>query len=107
MLLSFDGGSLTPVLHDLATLTQKRVYLHPYLHDKIMQWTTWSNPKPLKEPFTYVMLATDAKHCLCSHKRDSHNRFYSLDHVVWDWLRLGVFMGSCVAEDGQSNLKKN
>jgi hypothetical protein len=36
-----------PQYYDPATLvSQKWVYLHPYLQDKVTQQTTWSTPKP-------------------------------------------------------------
>jgi hypothetical protein len=97
----------TPQYYDPATLTQQRVYLHPYLHDKIQQRTSWSTPKPLKEPFTYLMLEVHARYNLRPSKKDSYKQFFSLLHVVWDWLRLGVFTGSRVAEYAQSKLKRN
>ena len=86
---------------------QKRIYLHPYLHDKIAQRTTWSNPKALKEPFTYRMLEIHASYHLKRMKMDPYTTFLSLNHVVWDWLHLGVFTGSRVAEYAQSGLKKH
>jgi hypothetical protein len=52
------------------------------------------------------MLAMHAR-TLTSSQRDSVASFYALDHVVWDWLRLGVFTGSRVAEYAQSALRRN
>jgi hypothetical protein len=95
-----------PQYYDPATLSQKRIYLHPYLQDKVTQRTTWSAPTPLKEPFTYRMLAEHAK-TLRPTSPDSTRKFTSLDYVVWDWMRLGVFTGSRVAEYAQSALKRN
>ncbi len=46
---------VTTQYYDPATMMQKRIYLHPYLQDKIVQRTTWSNPTKQKEPFTYGM----------------------------------------------------
>ena len=96
-----------PQYYNPTTLMQKRIYLHPYLHDKIAQRTIWSKPTALKEPFTYRMLEIHAEFYLKQQQKDSHTTFYSLNHVVWDWLRLGVFTGSRVAEYAQSGLKKN
>jgi hypothetical protein len=96
-----------PQYYDQTTLTQKRIYLHPYLHDKISQRTTWSNPTTQKEPFTYRMLSLHASYHLKRSHKDSFSTFFSLNHVVWDWLRLGVFTGSRVAEYAQSGLKRN
>ena len=45
-----------PQYFDPAILSQKRIYLHPYLHDKIAQRTTWTKPQLQKEPFTYRCL---------------------------------------------------
>ena len=98
---------VTTQYYDPATMTHKRIYLHPYLHDKIVQRTTWSNPTKQKEPFTYRMLEVHAKQYLKTIRKDSNSQFYSLNHVVWDWLRLGVFTGSRVAEYAQSGLKRN
>ena len=96
-----------PQYFDPATLSQKRIYLHPYLHDKIAQRTTWTKPQLQKEPFTYRMLAIHAKTHLEKKSCDSYSVFYSLNHVVWDWLRLGVFTGSRVAEYAQTGLKRD
>ena len=98
---------IMPQYKDPTTLLQKRIYLHPYLHDKIAQRTTWSSPKALKEPFTYRMLAMHASKYLSGTKTETYHTFYGLNHVVWDWLRLGVFTGSRVAEYAQSGLKRN
>jgi len=96
-----------PQYFDLATLSQKRVYLHPYLHDKIAQRLTWAKPTPQKEPFTYRMLSIHACTHLNSKTKEKTAIFQSLNHVVWDWLRLGVFTGSRVAEYTQTALKKH
>jgi hypothetical protein len=53
------------------------------------------------------MLQVHAAQRLKTRPKDSYGQFYSLDHVVWDWLRLGVFTGSRVAEYAQSGLRKN
>jgi hypothetical protein len=98
---------VTTQYYDPATMMQKRIYLHPYLQDKIVQRTTWSNPTKQKEPFTYKMLAAHAKCYLKTKAKDSHSQFSNLNHVVYDWLRLGVFTGSRVAEYAQSGLKRN
>jgi hypothetical protein len=96
-----------PQYKDPATLAQKRIYLHPYLHEKITQRTTWTKPTDLKEPFTYRMLAAHARAHLGPTKKDARNQFFGLHHVVWDWLRLGLFTGSRVAEYAQARLKKS
>jgi hypothetical protein len=93
-----------PQYFDQATLSYKRIFLHPYLHEKIMQRTIWSKPDQLKEPFTYRMLAEHAK-VLYTKSSEYRYSFLGLDYVVWDWLRLGVFTGSRLAEYAQSNLR--
>jgi hypothetical protein len=93
--------------YDPATMLQKRIYLHPFLQDKIVQRQTWTAPKQQKEPFTYCMLKAHAQKLLKPVVKDSCTTFYSLNYVVWDWLRLGVFTGSRVAEYAQSGLKKH
>ncbi len=75
-----------PQYFDPATLSQKRIYLHPYLHDKIAQRMTWSKPQLQKEPFTYRMLAMHAATHLGSKACDLYSSFFGLQHVVWDWL---------------------
>jgi hypothetical protein len=97
----------TAQYYDPATMLQKRIYLHPFLQDKIVQRQHWSAPTQQKEPFTYCMLKAHAQHLLKPCAKDSFTQFYSLNHVVWDWLRLGVFTGSRVAEYAQSGLKRN
>jgi hypothetical protein len=62
-------------------------------------------PKPRKEPYTYHMLASQAKYLLYL-LGDQVARFVSHDYAVWDWLRLGIFMGSQLSEYAQSGLQK-
>jgi hypothetical protein len=100
-------GRVTTQYYDPATMMQKRIYLHLYLQDKIVQRTTWSNPTKQKEPFTYWMLEAHAKCYLKTKVKDLYSQFYSLNHVVYDWLRLEVFTGSRVAEYAQLGLKQN
>ena len=69
-----------------------------------MQRTIWSKPELLKEPFTYRMLSEHAK-MLSKQSSASRNSFYGIEHGVWDWMRLGVFTGSRLAEYAQSNLR--
>jgi hypothetical protein len=45
-------------ISDLDTLSQKRVYLHPYLHELISRRSAWTKPTPQKEPYTYRMLSS-------------------------------------------------
>jgi hypothetical protein len=92
--------------YDPATMSMKRMSLHPYLNEQIAQRSTWTKPKPRKEPFTYRMLAVHAKHLLSPHP-DPLTVFIGLSYVVWDWLRLGVFTGSRVSEYAQSGLRKH
>jgi hypothetical protein len=94
-----------PQYYDPVTLAQKRIYLHPYLHEKITQRTIWSTPALLKEPFTYKMLGDQAIY-LRKLMKTTPTTFFTLEYVVWDWLRLGTFTGSRVSEYAQSKLKK-
>jgi hypothetical protein len=96
-----------PQYFDAATLSQKKIYLHPYLHEKISQRTVWTKPTLQKEPFTHRMLLAHARTHLTPVLKGSTKQFCGLHHVVWDWLRLGVFTGSRVAEYAQTNLKKH
>jgi hypothetical protein len=91
--------------YDANTMSQKHPSLHPYLQEMISQRDNWTKPQTQKEPFTYRMLAEHAT-TLVSTKTESVPRFLRLVHAVWDWLRLGVFTGSRVAEYAQSRLKK-
>jgi hypothetical protein len=94
-----------PQYYDPVTLAQKRIYLHPYLHENISQRAIWSKPQQLKEPFTYKMLRDHA--CMLRrHMKRLPDTFLGLDYVVWDWLRLGTFTGSRVSEYAQSKLAK-
>jgi hypothetical protein len=97
------GSPLT--IYDLSTLTQKKAYLHPYLHELISQRSAWIQPKPRKEPYTYRMLATQARF-LANLALPSMLAFLGKEYVVWDWLRLGVFTGSRLSEYAQSNLRR-
>jgi hypothetical protein len=98
------GGPCT--YYDPATMSMKRMSLHPYLNEQIAQRSTWTKPTPRKEPFTYRMLAVHAQQLLSSHS-DPRRIYFSLSYVVWDWMRLGVFTGSRVSEYAQSGLRKN
>ena len=98
------GGPYT--YYDPATMSMKRMALHPYLNEQIAQRSTWTKPKPRKEPFTYRMLAVHAQQLL-STDPDPLGVYASLSYVVWDWMRLGVFTGSRVSEYAQSGLRKH
>jgi hypothetical protein len=37
-------------IYDFDMLLQKRIYLHPYLRELILQQAVWTKPKPHKEP---------------------------------------------------------
>jgi hypothetical protein len=93
-------------IYDLDTLSQKRVYLHPYLHELITQRAVWTKPKARKEPYTYRMLATHARH-LKTLSSDPLQTFLSKSYAVWDWARLGIFTGSRLSEYAQSGLRRN
>ena len=86
-------------------MPQKKAYLHPYLHELISQRSAWTQPTPRKEPYTYRMLATQARF-LAQSASSPASLFLTKEYVVWDWLRLGVFTGSRLSEYGQSNLKR-
>jgi hypothetical protein len=92
-------------IFDPATLSQKKVHLHPYLQELISQRAAWAQPKPRKEPYTYRMLANQASF-LARSPLSPTTAFLQKDYVVWDWLRLGVFTGSRVSEYAQSNLRR-
>jgi hypothetical protein len=97
------GSPLT--ITDPSTLLQTKPYLHPYLHELISQRSAWVQPKPRKEPYTYRMLATQARF-LAKSVLSPNIVFLTKEYVVWDWLRLGVFTGSRLSEYGQSNLRR-
>jgi hypothetical protein len=97
------GSPMT--ITDLATLTQKKAHMHPYLQELISQRSHWAQPKPRKEPYTYRMLATQARF-LVNLQLPLITSFLQKEYVVWDWLRLGVFTGSRLSEYAQSNLRK-
>jgi hypothetical protein len=92
-------------IYDLDTLAQKRVYLHPYLHELITQRAVWTKPKPRKEPYTYRMLATQARY-LRKTSSDAFQTFQSKPYAIWDWARLGIFTGSRLSEYAQSGLRR-
>ena len=93
-------------IYNLDTLAQKRVYLHPYLHELITQRAVWTKPKTRKEPYTYRMLVTQARH-LTKRSSDPMRTYLSKPYAVWDWARLGIFTGSRLSEYAQSGLRKN
>jgi hypothetical protein len=93
-----------PQYYDQTTMSHKRIFLHPYLHERIVQRSIWSKPEQLKEPFTYRMLADHAR-ILRTTPGEHRYSFLGLDYAVWDWMRIGVFTGSRLAEYAQSNLR--
>jgi hypothetical protein len=93
-----------PQYYDPTTMSHKRIFLHPYLHERIVQRSIWSKPEQLKEPFTYRMLADHAR-LLKTNTSDYRYSFVGLEYAVWDWMRIGVFTGSRLAEYAQSNLR--
>jgi hypothetical protein len=93
-------------IYDIATLSQKKAYLHPYLQELILQRSNWTQPKPRKEPYTYRMLANQASFLARSAALNPNKVFLQKEYVVWHWLRLGVFTGSRVSEYAQSNLRR-
>ena len=97
------GSPMT--IYDIATLSEKKAHLHPYIQELISQRSTWAQPKPRKEPYTYRMLATQARF-LAGSALPLAKSFLQTEYVVWDWLRLGVFTGSRLSEYAQSNLRK-
>ena len=91
-------------IYDIAMLSQKKAYLHPYLQELISQRSNWTQPKSRKEPYTYPMLATQASF-LARLAPIPTKVFLQKAYVVWDWLRLGVFTRYRVSEYAQSNLR--
>jgi hypothetical protein len=91
-------------IYDIATLSQKKAYLHPYLQELILQQSNWTQPKSWKEPYTYRMLANQASF-LAQPALTPTKVFLQKDYAVWDWLPLGVFTGSWVSKYAQSNLR--
>jgi hypothetical protein len=102
--LSLLTGSPISIM-DLATMSQKKAHLHPYIQELISQRSAWAQPKPRKEPYTYRMLATQARF-LAKSQLSLTKAFFQKEYVVWDWLRLGVFTGSRLSEYAQSNLRR-
>jgi hypothetical protein len=79
-----------PQYCNLATLSQWHIYLYLYLQDRrVTQHTKGSTLRPLKEPFKYPMFAMHAK--ILTPKTCDLVTFFSLNHMVWDWLHLGIF----------------
>jgi hypothetical protein len=91
-------------VYDPATLTQTRVFLHPYINAQIAQQATWTQPKPRYEPFTLkIFLALQAH---LQNSSDPILAFLSMPHAAIDWCRLSLFTGSRFTEYGQSGLRK-
>ena len=82
---------------------------HPYLSEIISQTAVWKEPKPRKEIFTQPMFR--ALQNLLHQKTTSHPSsniiiFVSIQYVVYDWTRLGLFTGSRISEYGQAKVPK-
>jgi hypothetical protein len=56
-----------------------------------------------KEPYTIKMLC--ALERLVKYKPDGLDAFLALNNTVYDWTRLGLFMGSYIAKYAQTHLK--
>jgi hypothetical protein len=89
---------------DQATLGTKRPKVMPMISESIGQRAAWKIPRPRKEPFTMAMI--DAlRQWLDNHssKHHIHVTFLTSEYAVYDWVRLGCFTGSRIAEYGQSS----
>jgi hypothetical protein len=85
-------------IYDPATLLQKRIYMHPYLHELILQRPVWTKLKLQKEVYIYIyiycMLATQAQY-LQPLAGNPMTTFLGKQYAVWDWAQLDIFTRSC------------
>jgi hypothetical protein len=85
-------------IYDPATLLQKRIYMHPYLHELILQRAVWTKLKLQKEVYIYIyiycMLATQAQY-LQPLAGNPMTTFLGKQYAVWDWAQLDIFTRSC------------
>jgi hypothetical protein len=89
---------------DPTTFQQKRVYMHPYIQEQLTQRAAWSQPKKEKELYTINMFHALAAHSIHS-TSVGNDAFLAVKHAVYDWMRLGLFIGSRVSAYAQTRLK--
>jgi hypothetical protein len=78
--------------------------LDPYLTEILASRRNWKRPAPKKEAISSPML--DAMLDMASEAcRQAHDGWLSRDAVLYDFIVLGIFTCSRLAEYGQSNLK--
>lgn len=84
---------------------KKSETLHPYISEIIAQRRTWKKAKDKKEPLTGEIFVVMAH--LAEESRRSAQGDLSMDCVLFDCCRLGLFTGSRLSEYGQGALPAN
>lgn len=84
--------------------TQKSERLNPYLSELLSQRRTWTKKKDKKEPLTGHIFSAMAAIAAASSKNPQGNQ--SMDCVLYDCCRLGLFTGSRLSEYGQGALPR-
>lgn len=92
-LYSNEGGS------------RKTEKLHPYISELLGQRRTWAQKNDKKEPLTGRILSTMGQ--LADEAKCGPQGELSMDCVLYDCCRLGIFTGSRLAEYGQGALPRN
>jgi hypothetical protein len=92
-------------LYDPASRLSKQPALHPVLRDVLQERRAWKQPRQQRLPITFLMYEVLHAH-IAEHM--ANDRFYFLTEkaAIFDWMRLGLFTGSRLAEYGQSKPQK-
>jgi hypothetical protein len=80
--------------------------MHPMLTDILSQRRAWQRPKNKREPYTYEMFQILASQIREEGRKDATVSL-DLKAAILDWVRLGTFTGSRVAEYAQTQGKKD
>jgi hypothetical protein len=91
-----------------ATVSSKRPKILPMIGEIICQRSAWKEPLPRKETFTAAMIDALCAYLLLESTKTSIARVFLIsEYAVYDWLRLGLFMGSRILECGQTSSSKS
>jgi hypothetical protein len=88
-------------LHLKADLHLSPGLIHPMISDILAQRRAWQRPRKKREPYTFAMFKTLYNQLQHEAKADATVSL-DLKAAIFDWIRLGTFTGSRIAEVAQT-----